>query len=114
MQEIVLRGHLSRPALELALHRLSLHFGDQDCGLIIDAISLTGYDAEARHYFVEWNRTHRGELVGVGIVTRNILLRAVISAMGLASGQNMRSFQERPSAEIWLAALRSARRADEA
>lgn len=68
---------------------------------------MTGYDAEARQLFVEWNARHRARVTAVAIVTHKILWHVVIAAMALASGQRMRAADTPQAARRWLASLQA-------
>ncbi len=98
---VVLSGHLTRDQLADALARVSLR-APARVGLLVDCRTMTGYDAEARELFVEWNRTNRESVAGIAIVTDNRLWSMVIGAMSLASGQRMRAWSTVEDARAWL------------
>ncbi len=104
--EIRLTGHLTAPDLEAAFARLAprLRAATTTYGLVVDCAEMTGYDAEARERFVEWNRAHHAQIARIAIVTQNRLWHMVISAMSLATSQPMRPFDDRDAARAWLAA----------
>jgi hypothetical protein len=95
-----LAGHLTAESVDATLG--SVDVPDCDCALLIDCMHMTGYDNEARERFVVWNREHKERLRRVAVVTDKPLWRMVISAMSLASGQQMRGFASRGEAEQWL------------
>jgi hypothetical protein len=101
---VVLGGHLTRDDLASALARVSVRTSER-CGLVVDCRTMTGYDAEARAHFVEWNREHRKSIVGIAIVTDNRLWSMVIGAMSLASSQRMRAWSTVEDARAWLDTL---------
>ncbi len=70
--------------------------------LLIDCRQMSGYDVEARSAFVAWNKRWRSRLHRVAILTENRLWHVLVSAMALASGQEMRAFFGRSDAERWL------------
>lgn len=72
------------------------------CALLFDATEMTGYDSDTRSRFVEFNRRAREQLCRVAVVTDNALWRMVVSAMAVASGQQMRGFASAPEARSWL------------
>lgn len=94
--DIFLEGHLTREALDRAFaafeDRLS---ADDPAVLVVDALSMTGYDAAARERFVEFASMHRHALAKIVILTERRLWRVVISAMSLASGMPMQVFGSR-------------------
>lgn len=76
-------------------------------GLLINCLPMTGYDLDARHTFVEWNRAHQPRILGVAIVTNRPAWHMVIAVMALASGQQMRAFSSLEEAQRWLTSLTS-------
>jgi hypothetical protein len=101
IREVRLEGHLTRNNLEAALGGVDQRGGAYR--LLLDALAMTGYDLEARHAFVAWNRRNRSGVDRVAIVTERTMWRAVIAAMALASGQDMRAFTSPEGARDWLA-----------
>jgi len=104
---IVLEGHLTEESLETELGKadaaLKTHVGDK-LWLIVDALPMTGYDAQARALFVTWNRDRRPRLHGVAIITKRTLWRVVVAAMSLATGQHMRTFDTVEAARTFCSA----------
>jgi len=98
---IALTEHLTSAKLELALAKAddALRARADKLWLIVDVLTMTGYDSDARAAFVAWNRTRRPRLHGVAIVTTRTLWRVVVAAMSLASGQQMRTFDTVAAAE---------------
>lgn len=104
--EIRLSGHLTADALDAELARIAPALaGAQPASvtLLVDAGEMTGYHVAARERFVAWNRMHRDRVRRVAIVTTRTLWRAVISAMALASSQQIRAFADAAEARDWLA-----------
>lgn len=105
---IALRGELTsdtlRPQLALAEEQMEAVGGQ--VSLLFDCSSMTGYAPDARSEFVHWNQEHKEKVGAVAIVTDRSLWRMVISAMALASRQDMRAFEEVPEARTWLSKAR--------
>lgn len=97
-------GHLTSAALEETLTKVETEVA-LCAGMLVDCSKMTGYDADARAYFVAWHRRKAEGIEGVAVVTRKPLWRLVISAMALASGQRMKAFDDVKSADRWLGAL---------
>ncbi len=99
-----LSNHLTAPALATMLAPLTerLRRDAQALRLLLDCRTMTGYDGEARAHFVEWNTAHRRRVERVAVVTGNTLWHMVVSAMSLASRQEMRAFSELDPARSWL------------
>ena len=96
-------GHLTRVQLQGVLEQMSMGLStDQRRPVLLDCSCMDGYDLDARHAFVEWNKQWREHISRVGIVTDNRVYHLVISAMSLASGQSMKGFAELSEAEAWL------------
>ena len=95
---VQLRGHLTALALESALSAVDASAQ----ALLVDALEMTDYDAEARSAFVAWNERVRDRIQRVAIVTDKPIWRMVISAMGVASRQKMRAFGSTREAREWL------------
>lgn len=74
-------------------------------GLIVNCLSMTGYEMDARGAFVEQNKRIRDALVGTAILTTNQLYRMVIGGMSLATDLPMRSFSKRAEAVDWLVGI---------
>lgn len=101
---VTLRGHLTADALRAELTRVEPTMKAERNGIIVDARQMTGYDDAARDLFVDWNTRNRGRIARVAIVTDKLLWRMVISAMGLASKQEMKSFAAYSDALVWASA----------
>ena len=99
--KVELRGHLTQSALLGALRALEPI--EESVALLIDATAMTGYDLAARTRFVEWNRRNRAHVQRVAIVTSKLVWRTVISAMSLASSQQMKPFASAAEAAAWAA-----------
>lgn len=95
---VQLRGHLTALALESALSAVD----SSATAVLVDALEMTDYDAEARTAFVAWNRRTRDRIQRVAVVTDKPIWRMVISAMGVASRQKMRAFASKSEAREWL------------
>lgn len=98
---ITLTGHLTRTSLDAALRALEPELAIATRPLIADFRGITGYDADARALFIEWNTRYRAQLSSVAVVTANSFWPVVVSAMALASRQRMRVFQDESSALAW-------------
>lgn len=98
---VSLQGHLTEDALRSLLARIEPALLAEPCGLVIDSTQMTGYDDAARSLFVKWNAHNRSRIARVAIVTDKVLWRVVISAMGLASRQEMRPFTSLVEAQRW-------------
>lgn len=98
---VSLRGHLTEEALGSSLARIEPALLAERTGLVIDASQMTGYDDAARSLFVAWNARYRSRIARVAIVTDKVLWRVVISAMGLASRQEMKPFTSLSEAQRW-------------
>ncbi len=96
-----LAGELTQPYLHVVLTQAKADI-TPNCGMLVDCTAMTAYDGAARTYFVEWHRAHRERFRGVAIVTTKQLWHLVISAMAVASGQRMRAFHDRATAEAWI------------
>ena len=97
---VVLEGHLTQPSLEAALSALRPRHGST---LIVDCTTMTGYDPDARAFFVDWHRRQRDYIGAVAIVTDKMLWHMIVGAMALASGQRMRAFATLDEARAWIA-----------
>lgn len=95
---VKLEGSLSATGLAQALDAVDLS-SDR---MLVDALEMTDYSAEARAFFVDWHKRHRSQLRKVAIVTSNGFWRMVVSAMSLASGQHMKAFVSTRDARAWL------------
>ncbi|MCA9683728.1 MAG: STAS/SEC14 domain-containing protein [Myxococcales bacterium] len=100
----VLRGHLTRAQLESVLTEIAEVLAKRPATspVLLDCSAMTSYDLDARHAFVDWNKSWRSRVSQVAIVTSNRLYHVVIATMSLASGQNMRGFAELDAALAWL------------
>ena len=65
-------------------------------------LKTTGYSAAARDTFVDWFRRNQKAIDRTAVVTDNMLWHMVVRAMGLASGQAMKPFDDVDAAEAWL------------
>ena len=101
---VELTGHLTKAALVSALDAAdsALASTAERIVLLVDCRSMTGYDTEAREYFVEWNKAARARVRRLAVVTERAMWQLVVSGMALASGQAMKAFDDRYSAERWL------------
>lgn len=100
-------GHLTEDSLTAALEPVitELQHLTGRGGLIVECLTMTGYDAAARSLFVSWNKLNRDRFNGIAILTKNRLWHMVISSMSLASGQKMKAFASVEEANVWLARL---------
>lgn len=97
-----LEGHLSHAQLEQALAEIAERLrASERAPVLLDCSAMTGYDLDARHAFVEWNKQWKAHVTRVAIVTRNRLYHVVIATMSLASGQAMKGFAEYDEALAW-------------
>ncbi|NVB38911.1 STAS/SEC14 domain-containing protein [Pseudenhygromyxa sp. WMMC2535] len=98
-----LDGHLTAQQLERVLasmaEKLKLRSGPSP--MVLDCRHMAGYDLDARHAFVDWNKLWRHQVSRVAIITQNRLYHVVIGAMSLASGQAMKGFAEEGEALAW-------------
>lgn len=101
---VQLDGHLTEGELRSALTSASATLAKAPTGanLLVDCHSMTGYDAAARQFFVDWNSRYKSKVNSVAIVTEKTLWHVVVSAMALASGQRMKAFDSRVEAMGWL------------
>lgn len=102
--DIPLEGHLTEPALAATLRAAAQQL-EPPCAMVVDCLAMDDYDPEARRAFVEWHKAHKGRVSAVAILTSKASWRLVISAMALASGQRMKPFADRASAEAWIRSL---------
>lgn len=98
---VTLRGHLTVSALERELAPIERQLGDGPHPVIVDASAMSGYEEDARSRFVDWSRRHRDRIAGIAIVTDRLMWRMVISAMSVASTQEMRAFDSLDAARAW-------------
>lgn len=97
-----LEGHLTRTQLEQVLSEIAEHLQVRELApVLLDCSAMDGYDLDARHAFVEWNKQWKPQVMRVAIVTRNRLYHVVIATMSLASGQAMKGFAEFEEALAW-------------
>lgn len=105
--QITLDGHLTRAALERSFASIAADLATLPEGrsfdLVVDALAMTGYDADARSRFVEWNASNKKRIRRVAVVTEKALWHMVIAAMSVASGQKMRGLATQALAREWLA-----------
>lgn len=95
---VQLRGHLTVLAVEAALSAVDA----TATAVLVDALAMTDYDAEARAAFVAWNDRVRERITRVAVVIDKPLWRMVISAMGVAARQKMKAFDTVDAARAWL------------
>lgn len=94
---VELTGHLTEEQLAGALADVP----DRARAVVLDCREMTSYDFDARKAFVDWNSKHRERIRHVAIITENPLWPLVISAMALASKQNMKAFKTPQDARRW-------------
>ena len=103
-----LTGHLTLASLKSALAEADAELRrGQRVALLVDCREMTGYDGDARAEFVRWNSARRLQLRAVAVVTEKALWHVVVSAMALATRQNMKAFDRLESAQRWLVRQRS-------
>jgi SpoIIAA-like len=102
--DVSLRGHLTQERLQGALLEAdrALDASSSSVRLIVDCREMSGYDTEARDFFVAWNTRMRARIAKLAVVTERKMWHLVVSGMALASGQRMKAFDDRASALIWL------------
>jgi hypothetical protein len=98
---ITLTGHLTRSSLSATLHAVEGNLKSDNRPLIVDCRRMTGYDADARTLFVEWNTRYRARLSAVAVVGDAAFGPLLVSAMALAARQKMKVFRDEPSALAW-------------
>lgn len=97
-----LEGHLTRVELERVLGEIAEELQRREIApVLIDCSTMDGYDLDARHAFVDWNKRWKSRVTRVAIVTSNRLYHVVIATMSLASGQAMKGFAEHEDALVW-------------
>jgi MFS superfamily sulfate permease-like transporter len=97
-----LEGHLTRAQLEQVLSDIAEQLRTRGSApVLLDCSAMDGYDLDARHAFVEWNKQWKTHVTRVAIVTSNRLYHVVIATMSLASGQAMKGFAQREDALAW-------------
>ncbi len=102
VEALPLVGHLSRADLQTGLAPITAAIERGTCrALLVDCRKMTGYDADARALFVEWNAAKRHHLRRVAVVTENTLWWMVIATMALASRQKMKPFSDVDDAWRW-------------
>lgn len=110
---ISIAGHLTVEALERSFAGVAEELASSAAGelfdLVVDAELMTGYDADARARFVEWNAANKRRIRRVAILTDKVLWHMVVAAMSVASGQKMRAFGTRAQADAWLSEATPAR-----
>lgn len=99
-----LDGHLSEAVLLTELNRADheLLNATQQPVLVVECLTMTGYDSAARSLFVEWNSRQKSKFICVVVVTANKLWHMVVSSMALASSQRMKAFSSLAAAETWI------------
>ena len=100
---IVLKGHLTGPALERALETVtwSLEGKSDDCALVFDCLEMTGYDTEIRDIYITWHRRFKDRIKRVAVVTDRQLWRVVVSTVGLAVRGQVKTFNTLSPARSW-------------
>jgi hypothetical protein len=98
---LVLEGHLTDEVLENALAQATERLATGPRPLVVDCQTMSTYTREARNLFVKWNQDHKANITRVAIITRKPMWKIVISAMALASTQEMRAFPDLRSAQRW-------------
>ena len=100
-----LTGHLTEAALGVALDKADseLRSSTTRPALIVDCLTMTGYDSAARSRFIAWNSRHKRHFRCVVVLTTNKMWHMVVGSMSLASGQSMKAFSALSEAEVWLA-----------
>jgi hypothetical protein len=96
---ITLEGHLTREKLEKSLETVD---GEGRIDLLVDCLTMTSYDADARSLFVEWHRKNDDRIGRTAIVMNNPLWKLVIATMRLAARVPMQSFPNASEALGWL------------
>ena len=97
-----LEGHLTRAGLEQVLDGIAQQLQTRErAPVLLDCTTMDGYDLDARHAFVDWNKQWKGRVERVAIVTPNRLYHVVIATMSLASGQAMKGFADHDEALHW-------------
>jgi hypothetical protein len=101
---VTLTGHLTRAALEQALDGATQRLGQDfhQVALIVDCRTMTGYDADARALFMDWNARFRSRICRAAVITDKMLWHMVVAAMAVASGQRMKAFDKVEAADEWL------------
>jgi hypothetical protein len=99
---IVLSEHLTRVDLEASLSVAVVSLRKGKINLVVDCRRMTRYDADARQYFVDWNRRWATHVNCVAIVLTNPIWHLVVAAMALASGQRMKAFGSISEAAEWI------------
>ncbi len=99
-------GHLTEDTLEAALKRADaeIYAAKARLVLVVDCLTMTGYDSAARSLFVSWNSHHKNDFAGVAVITRNSLWHMVVGSMSFASGQKMRAFDTLSDSTVWIEA----------
>jgi hypothetical protein len=102
--QLLLRGHLSESALVAELDRADhelLGVTNRPV-LVVNCLTMTGYDSAARSMFVSWNSRQKRKFLCVVVITENKLWHMVVSSMALASGQKMKAFNTLALAAPWI------------
>ncbi len=100
--QVQLEGHLLESDLRDALEGAMKRADSERCAMLIDCLAMSSYEMDARHAFVSWQKAHKDRVRAVAIVTKKTLWHMVVSAMGVASGQPMKAFDEPATARAWL------------
>ncbi len=106
---VELSGHLTEQGLRQRLvgAGAELESLPEPRVLLVNCAAMTGYDAEARRLFMDWNAARKRRIAAVAVVTDKPLWHVVVSAMALASSQVMRAFDTEVDAEAWARAQTS-------
>jgi hypothetical protein len=99
---VELVGHLTAEKLKVALAKAEASPAAK-IALLVDCLTMTGYDGEARALFVGWHKGMQRRVTRTAIVLNQPFWRIVISAMSLASSAPMHAFDTYHDAEKWLA-----------
>jgi hypothetical protein len=103
---VTLVGHLTRVLIERELAKAERELSALPPGvaapLLVDAVGMESYDADARRVFAEWNTANKRRIAKVAVVTTRMLWHMVISTIALTTGQSMRAFNQSPEALAWL------------
>jgi len=95
-------GHLTRTQLEQVLDGIAAQLqANVATPVLLDCSAMAGYDLDARHAFVDWNKQFKAQVSRVAVVTPNRLYHLVIATMSLASGQAMKGFAAHDEAVVW-------------
>ena len=102
--QLSLVGHLTESALAATLDRTDreIRAATNRPTLVVDCLTMSGYDSAARSLFVSWNSRHKRKFLCVAVITKNKLWHMAVSSMALVSGQKMRAFNALADADPWI------------